>query len=86
MTAKVRKEIGDGILAERNISLGEYLDSNNQKRPMYQLDKEASIYMVSGEIGRLFAVGYDPYKKPSCGNMRAIFGALSKFMSRENAS
>ena len=51
--AKVRKEIGDGILAERNISLGEYLDSNNQKRPMYQLDKEASIYMVSGEIGQV---------------------------------
>ena len=50
---KIRKELDDGIFNERNISLVEYLDSKGEKRPMYQLDKEASIYMVSGEIGKV---------------------------------
>ena len=50
---KVRKELDAGILVESNIRLVEYLDSKGEKRPMYQLDKEASIYMVSGEIGQV---------------------------------
>lgn len=51
--AKVRKEADAGILGERNISFSSYLTSQNKEQPMYQLDKEASIYMVSGEIGQV---------------------------------
>ena len=36
---KIRRELDAGILAEGNISLGEYLDSNNQKRSINSLTK-----------------------------------------------
>ncbi|WP_323945566.1 phage regulatory protein/antirepressor Ant [Aeromonas caviae] len=38
----------EALGAERSFALGEYKDKNNQSRPMYELDEEQSICLVSG--------------------------------------
>lgn len=41
------------ILPEAAVAVGEYLDSNNQKRPMLLLNKEACLLTVSSESPRV---------------------------------
>lgn len=38
-----------GILAERNFSLGSYLDKNNQERPCYKMNKAGIMQMLNKE-------------------------------------